>query len=135
RLRPIEIGQPDYAARRSVASIHAGKFGVDAILRALCKLTLEYLPAWEQQGQIPAEFLQALFTQHPPFKDRYETQAQAAGFLRELQGFFHLIQESQQQKEQTTEVANPMLTKARHHLVEIARAYGLDLTQVDLPGL
>src|SRR5262249_54605526 len=86
RLRPIEIGQADVVARRSVAGIHAKKFGVDVILRTLCELALEHFQAWEWQGQIPSAFLQALFTKQPPCKSRYEAQAQNAGFLRELQG-------------------------------------------------
>ena len=87
RLRPIEIGQADIIARRSVAGIHAKKFGVDALLRSLCALALEYVQIWEQQREIPSEFLAALFERHPPCKSNYEFQSQTTVFLRELQGF------------------------------------------------
>src|SRR5262249_28994310 len=104
RLRPIEIGQADPVARRSVAGIHAQKFGVDAILRSLCALALAHFSLWESSpGNIPAVFLQALFEQLPPCQNRYETQAQHASFLRELQGFFTLIQASLHKKEQAGE--------------------------------
>lgn len=131
RLRPIEIGQADVAARRSVAGIHAQKFGVDAILRTLCDLALEYFSLWESQGNIPSEFLQALFEKQPPCKSRYEVQDQNAVFLRELQGFFTLIQGSLHGKEQTGESDNPTLTQMKQRLVEIGGSYGLDFSKID----
>jgi transitional endoplasmic reticulum ATPase len=132
RLRPIEIGQPDYIARRSVASIHAKKFGVDRILRSLCALTLEYLWEWQRQEQIPPAFLQALFTNHPSCKVRYEAQVRTAGFVHELQVLFHLIQDVQQRKQTKDEMDNSVLTQIKEQLLEIGPTYGLDFSQIDL---
>jgi len=46
RLRPIEIGLPDYIARREVARIHARTFGIDRLLTDICQLSIRHLPAW-----------------------------------------------------------------------------------------
>ncbi|HEY4385061.1 MAG TPA: AAA family ATPase, partial [Ktedonobacteraceae bacterium] len=132
RLRPIEIGQANIVARRSVAGIHAKKFGVDVVLHTLCALALEYLPSWEQQGQkIPAEFLQVLFEKQPSCKSHYEAQAKNAGFLRELQNFFTLIQTALHGKEKTEERENSTLAQMEKRLVEISSNYGLDFSKFD----
>jgi SpoVK/Ycf46/Vps4 family AAA+-type ATPase len=129
RLRPIEIQNPDYTARRSVAAIHAKKFGVDTILQGLCALACAYLPVWAEDAPIPPDFIETLFAQHPAHKDRYEQEGQVTSFLRELQAFFKLVHEAQQHPAATDEPGQATLTEVKLRLVEIAQAYGLDLTQ------
>ncbi len=137
RLRPIEIGQADIVARRSVASIHAKKFGVDAMLRSLCELALPYIQSWESRGQIPTEFLEALFKQYPPCESRYKTQVQTAEFVRELQGLFTLVRVpikpayKLEWAEDIEEPDNLALALIRERLLEIGATYGLDFGKVD----
>jgi len=137
RLQPMEIGLPDYSARRSVANIHAQKFGVDVLLRDLCQLTTEHLPAWEEKGEIPQAFLDALFAKHPSCRTRYEAQVHHSGFMRELQGLFKLVDAAQVKSRPTGAVGeeNPQLLQVEQRLLEIARNYGLDLTRPDQPDL
>lgn len=134
RLKPIEIGLPDYAARRSVARIHAQNFGVDQLLFDLWALALKYLPAWTQAGgrQLPADFLEALFAQHPPYRLRYDLDNQRAGFVRELQAFFefsHQIQTGQASTEAGSDAA--FTGQLVQKLGEIAGRYGFELTPPD----
>jgi SpoVK/Ycf46/Vps4 family AAA+-type ATPase len=133
RLKPIEIGQPNYSARRSVAGIHAAKFGIDKLLRDLCQMALDHLSAWEKDGQIPPAFLAALFAEHPPHKARYEMQARQFSFVRDLQGLFKLA--AQAGGGDAPAAASPPLEDIERRILEIAPRYGLDLTRPDQPDL
>lgn len=135
RFRPIEIANPDYSARRSVAGIHAGKFGVDKLLSGLCRLALEHVAAWKEDGPIPEPFLQAFFAQHAPHKARYDSETQQAGFVRDLRTFFKLVRSIQTD---TTASAPPAERQGQfqpieERLVEIARRYGVELAQPKQP--
>ena len=133
RLKPIEIGLPDVRARRSVAGIHAAKFGVDQLLRHLCQLTLDHLAAWQPGGEIPPAFLDALFEQHPPYKARYEAQGQQADFSRELARFFQLIAKARGATTSDGQTASPpaadgdTLSVLEVHLASVAAKYGFDI--------
>ncbi len=131
RLRPIEIGLPDYGARREVARIHARSFGVDTLLTDLCELALAHLPAWEKKGGIPDAFLKALFAQHPNHKIRYQAEAQREGFTRGLQAFFELVQQAQAGDGRSAGEENPLVLQMEERLLQMARDYGLDLTRPD----
>jgi transitional endoplasmic reticulum ATPase len=125
RLRPIEIGLPDYTARRNVARIHADNFGVTKLLGNLLELALAHLDAWQQSRDIPPAFLEALFAHHPPYRSRYAAEAQRAAFLRELHDFFQLVQ--QVQAGENSDAANPLLLPLQQRLREMAATYGGDL--------
>lgn len=139
RLRPVAIGLPDYPARQRVSEIHAERFGVDKLLKDLCRLASEHLAAWEANDdqEIPQGFLDALFESHKPYKTRYEIEAQRAGFLRELQDFFAFVRDSRREAvsadAQTAQTA--LLDQMSERLVKVGRRYGLDLDAEALPDL
>jgi SpoVK/Ycf46/Vps4 family AAA+-type ATPase len=135
RLRPVEIGLPDYSARQRVAEIHAARFGVDTLLKNLCRLATEHLAAWEANDgvEIPEAFLEALFGTHPLYKTRYEMEEQRAGFLRELQDFFAFVHQNQDAAGVETQTA--LLDQMSERLIKVGRRYGLDLDAEELPDL
>lgn len=139
RLCPIEIGLPDYAARKRVAEIHAKSFGVDLLLKDLCVLATEHLNAWQiaqksdSDRKIPQSFLEMLFTQHPPYQKRYEMEAQRTGFLRELQEFFVFVEKSR--SESIDQAQTTLLEQLDNHIIKIGKRYGVDLSRKDLPDL
>jgi AAA+ superfamily predicted ATPase len=136
RLRPVAIDLPDYAARQRVAEIHAERFGVDNLLKDLCRLASEHLAAWEASGgQIPAAFLEALFEAHERYQTRYEIEAQRAGFLRELQDFFTFVRDNQYAGAEGDEAQTALLDQMSERLVKVGRRYGLDLDAEELPDL
>ncbi|MDM8523561.1 ATP-binding protein, partial [Desulfococcaceae bacterium HSG8] len=135
RLRPVEIGLPDPAARREVARKHAEHFGADKLLKDLCSLASEHLAAWEKSGRtdkdrhIPDEFLNALFAEHPKYRSRYQTEGQRAGFVRELGMFFTFIGQCRKDEEEPP----PVLDQIKDQVIRIGRQYGLDLENENLP--
>jgi len=131
RLRPIEIGNPDYTARRSVAGIHAAKFGIDKLLCELYRLVLEHLPAWEQQGDAPAAFLDSLFAQQPACKLRYEAETQRIGFTRDVQDFFRFVRKIRETDAATADHSAAPLLQIEQRLLAIAQTYGVELRQPD----
>lgn len=140
RLRPVEIGLPDYAARKRVAEIHARNFGVDKLLKNLCVLATGYLAEWEASSEtedkreIPQGFLDALSGEHPPYKIRYDAEDQRTGFLRGLQEFFIFVRDTRESggggSPQTA-----LLDEMNDRLVKMGERYGLDLSRDDLPDL
>jgi hypothetical protein len=133
RLRPVEIGLPDYAARQRVAEIHADRFGVDGLLTDLCRLASDYLDAWAAGVEIPDAFLDALFEAHPAYRVRYEIEAHRAGFLRELHDFFGFVRDSRRAApdgDRTT-----LLDQMSRRLADVGRRYGMDLDADTLPDL
>lgn len=139
RLRPVEIGMPDYAARQRVAQIHARRFGVDQMLTGLYGLSLEWLEKWIQSGkdnasrQIPPAFLDILFNQHSAYKKRYAMEEQRAGFLRDLKDFFGFVQKCR--KETVAQGTSHILDQLDNRVVELGKRYGLDLSQKELPDI
>lgn len=139
RLRPVEIGMPDYAARQRVAQIHARRFGVDQMLTGLYNIALQWLEEWMQSGndnasrQIPPAFLDTLFNQHSAHRKRYDMEEQRAGFLRDLQDFFGFVHKCR--KETVDQGTSQIFDQLDHHVVELGKRYGLDLTQKELPDI
>jgi transitional endoplasmic reticulum ATPase len=131
RLRPIEIGLPDYAARKRVAQIHAKSFGVDELLKDLCILASRHLEKSSNAEQgVPKAFLDTLFVKHPPYKKRFDMEEQRAGFLRELKDFFAFVRQC---RDKTVEQADlHILDKVDGRVVELGKHYGVDLTKEDL---
>lgn len=132
RLRPIEIGLPDYAARQHVATIHARNFGIEALLCELYALASAHLAAWEASAgsdaerQLPAAFLDTLLAAHAPYRARLAQEAQQASFRRDLSSFFALLGQSQATVSEASEA--PTLERLRERLVSMGQRYGLDLT-------
>jgi hypothetical protein len=121
-------------ARREVARIHASRFGVDDIMKDLCRLVLAYLTAWEEEKEIPPGFLEALFAQHEPYRLHYEAGAQQERFTLELQSLFSLVAAAQEaDRPQGESGPDPVLTQLEDRLLQIAPAYGLDLTRPEQP--
>jgi hypothetical protein len=135
RLRPVEVGLPDYTARQRVAEIHAARFGVDTLLKDLCRLASEHLAAWEADGgeAIPPAFLDALFAAHPAYETRYEIEARRAGFLRDLEDFFAFVRDSRRAEAGAAQAS--LLDQMDARLVKVGRRYGLDLDAEALPDL
>ncbi len=132
RLRPVEIGLPDYSARQRVAEIHAHNFGVDDLLTSLCELASAHLDAWDE-GEIPQAFLDAIFKAHPPYRARYKMEDQRAGFLRDLQTFFAFVQQCREAG--AGQVRTALLDQMTDRLVKVGAQYGLDLDGEELPDL
>ena len=130
RLKPIQIDRPDTIARRDVARIHAEKFGVAQIVCDLGDLFLRHLPDWEAAGEanIPPAFLAALFAYHVPYGRRYETEAQRERFNLELRQLYRLVTATQATRATPTGEPEPMLGRLEERLLQMAPAYGLDLT-------
>jgi SpoVK/Ycf46/Vps4 family AAA+-type ATPase len=130
RLKPIEIGLPDYAARRSVAAIHAASHGVDKLLRGLCELALEHRDGGAEGQPVPPALLEALFRRHPAHRLRYETERQRAGFLRDLREFHALVRQARQGDAGGAEA---FAARLEEDLRRRAARYGLDLTREGQP--
>ncbi|MDM8515095.1 ATP-binding protein [Desulfobacterales bacterium HSG16] len=135
RLRPVEIGKPDTAARRHVAKIHAGDFGVDKLVKNLCELASDFIDKWEKTGKtnkdrvVPDDFLNVLFKKHKPYEKRYKIEEKQAGFKREIKEFFSFVHGSCEESEESPAVVEQMKEK----LVNIGKQYGLDLENKNLP--
>lgn len=127
RLRPIEIDRPDYDARRSVAKIHAERFGIAQLLESLGRLTLEHLDAWGSGESIPEAFLEALFRLHPAYRTRYDMEAEHTGFRRDLVEFTRLVRDALAESRSGDGQAGTYLPRLQERLRNIARGYGLDL--------
>ncbi len=127
RLRPIEIGLPDYAARRSVARIHARSFGIDRLLEDSLQLALPHRAAWERDQQIPEAFLNDLFEQHPPYRARFDRDSQRAGLLRDLHGFFQVVRQVGERKTKAVDPESSVLPQLQTRLRKMAETHGLDL--------
>jgi AAA+ superfamily predicted ATPase len=128
RLRPIEISEPDYAARREVARIHAKTFGVDVLLTQLFKQAQKYLNQWQKQQTIPQTFLKELFDHHAPHKLRHENESYMEGFREELKALFAFLQASAA-SETASSQTNPLALKYEKYVLQLARKYNLDLTR------
>ena len=139
RLRPMEIGLPDYAARQRVAEIHAHNFGVDLLLKNLCTLALEHIEGWsgsdprDDGRSVPQEFLDALFATNPSYQKRYAMEEQRSGFLRQLQEFFAFVHAGQQTASAASQ--NQILDQVQERIVKLGRQYGVDFEKETLPDL
>ncbi|HEY6190519.1 MAG TPA: ATP-binding protein [Pyrinomonadaceae bacterium] len=140
RLRPIEISLPDHTGRRRVAEIHAQNFGVDKLLKDLCRHASAFLAEWEQSGkaeaqrQVPAAFLEALFAAHAPYRRRYEMEEQHGGFLREVQKFFVFLRDCEHESGvQPQQQSSVVLEEMKQRLIQLGKRYGLNLTADELP--
>lgn len=140
RLRPIEISLPDHTGRQRVAEIHAQNFGVDKLLKDLCRHASEFIAEWEQSGQtneqrrVPDAFLKRIFTGHAPYERRYEIEEQRAGFLRELQKFFVFLHDCQRASHGQEQPA-ALIEQMRERVIQMGDRYGLDLRRDDVPDL
>lgn len=134
RLRPIEIGLPDYAARKRVAEIHSESFGLDKLLKDICILASRHLKKSNKAEQdVPQAFLNALFAEHSPYKKRFQMEEQQAGFLRELKDFFAFVCQC---RDKTVDQTNlHILDQVDGRIVELGKRYGLDLTKENLPSM
>ncbi len=132
RMRPIEINLPDTTARRAVADIHARNFGVDRLLKDLCALAADHLPAWKagKEQTIPPDFLEDLFAHHPPYRKRYHLEQEQAGFARDLRQFFQFVQSVQGQDDLVDH--SQVMAPLRRRLAAVGRHYGLTLNDDDL---
>lgn len=142
RLRPIEISLPDHTGRQRVAEIHAQNFGVDKLLKDLCRHATEFMTEWEQSGatdaqrQVPAAFLEKLFAAHAPYRRRYEMEERHGGFLREVQKFFVFLRDcgqarpGQQEKESLA-----LVEEMKQRLIQLGGRYGLDFSADELPDI
>jgi len=131
RLRPIEIGMPDFNARREVARKHAESFGVEVLLADLCRMAQDCLPEWRKTGEIPAAFWDDLFAQHPPYRTRFDAEDQGEGFRRDLQAFFRLVRQVGTETGDGFAGSSPVDRRLEDRVIRIARKYGLDLTRPD----
>jgi SpoVK/Ycf46/Vps4 family AAA+-type ATPase len=128
RLKPIEIGLPEYAARRSVAAIHAKSFGVDALLGGLCELALRHAGDWDEGRPIPEAFLEALFSRHPAYQVRYDAEQHRAGFVRDLREFYAVVRKARAGGG-NGDGDGQLAARLEEDLVRRATRYGLDLTR------
>lgn len=141
RLRPIEISLPDHTGRRRVAEIHAQNFGVDRLLKDLCRHATSFLGEWEQSGgadaqrQVPAAFLEKLFAAHAPYRRRYEMEEQHGGFLREVQKFFVFLRDCGQASpgQDKGDEFVALVEEMKGRLIQLGRRYGLDFNADELP--
>jgi AAA+ superfamily predicted ATPase len=130
RLRAIEIPNPTYPARQSVARIHARSFGIDRLLASHCELVTAHLAAWEESGAtdadrlIPQGFLDALFEQHPLHKQRYRTESERIGFGGAVRELFAFVRDCRAQP--NTDGA--ALDRVAEHLVKLGRRYNVVLS-------
>jgi transitional endoplasmic reticulum ATPase len=127
RLRPIEIGNPDYAARRSVAHIHAHNFGIDRQLMELYSLVAEDMAhRTEPRKNVTPEVLEKLFKTHEPFRKRWEIDAQRDTFVRELNAFFEFAR-GLEQAEPSDSPESESLRQLTDRVAELGQKYGIDL--------
>jgi transitional endoplasmic reticulum ATPase len=139
RLRPIEISLPDHTGRQRVALIHAQNFGVDVLLKDLCRHASEFILEWEQSGRtdaqrrVPAAFLKRIFEGHASYERRYEMEEQRAGFMREVQKFFIFLRGCRQSGEGREQPA-ALMEQLRERLILMGDRYGMDLRRDDVPA-
>ena len=134
RLKPIEIKLPDYTARRSVAAIHAGKFGVDRLLRDLCRLAQRHLGGWRTEDSVPQPLLDDLFKLHEPFRRRCQAETDRMDFARGLVGFRDLLNQEPADGNGVAPAQQPSLKPLVQRLHQIAQRLGLDLDQPQPPA-
>ncbi len=125
RLRPIEIGRPDTAARKRVAHIHAESFGVDALLMELCGLVDEHAGDWQPGDAIPADFLAALFGRFPISEQRFAAEEKRSTLLFELREYFQLVYKTRTRLGGGKDAAPAVLGELEEKLQGIAESHGL----------
>jgi hypothetical protein len=140
RLRPIEISLPDHTGRQRVAEIHAHNFGVDNLLKDLCRHATAFMREWEESAaldahrRVPAAFLEKLFAAHAPYRRRYEMEEQHGGFLRELQKFFVFLRDCAEVNEgQEQQQSTALVCEMKQRLIQLGQRYGLDFNAEELP--
>jgi SpoVK/Ycf46/Vps4 family AAA+-type ATPase len=133
RLRPIEIGLPDYQARRSVAEIHADAFGIVRLLEDLGGLALAHRDGRGSDDSLPAAFLEALFELHPGYRTRFALEAEHTGFRRDLVEFDQMVRKAVAEFRSGDGQAASQLLPLQERLQTIARSYGLDLAAPSRP--
>jgi len=132
RLRPIEIGNPDFTARRSVARIHAESFGIDKQLKSLYQLTAGYAGREsDESGNIPEAFLKKLFESHAPYKKRWEIEEQRAAFGRDIREFFSFVKKQEPLAEKARPGSDEPFQKMLDKIVELGVKYGVNLLKSD----
>lgn len=131
RLKAIEIGLPDYAARRQVAGIHAASFGVDELVAGLCDRAAKHLNGGAPGGEVPEAFREALLADHEPFRRRWEAEENQAAFLRDVARFAGFVADCRREEETG---GAPLLERLRDNLAGIARRHGLDPELLARPG-
>ena len=134
RLRPVEINNPDYAARRSVADIHGRNFGVDVQLKKLYDQAKDDSVPCLEDGRVSRAWLERLFASHEPYRKRWEIDEQRSAFTRDLRAFFDFCGELDGASSAAANTGNETVQKMKERLVEVGSRYGVVLKADDPPA-
>ncbi len=124
RLRPIEIGLPDRAARQHVAHIHARRFGIDQLLIELLGLAASHLEQWRADGEVPKALLDAICERFPVCGKRHQDEAQRVALAIEVEGLLGMVESATTAEPSAAE--HPALDEVTHRLQAICRRHGLE---------
>lgn len=129
RLTPIEIGLPDFDARRRVAEIHAKSLDIDRAAKEVFELANKHLDAWKtNKNELPSVFVEELFERHALVKARIDYEKEVGLFRSDLLTFFRFVASaSKSHQQQEDAVAAQMKSK----LMEIGKKYEVDLAEVN----
>jgi len=141
RLKPIEIGNPDYEARKCVAQIHATNFGVDQLVLNICDMAIHYLEKniVVQNNTLNPSLLEAfqkeLFDRYPPYKARYDNELKRAGLIRDIIGFLKFVDNCTDAPEVNSESPPALLNELRQKAISLGKSVGVDLSQLNLDDI
>lgn len=140
RLKPIQIGQPDPAARLEVAKLHAKDFGVLTILTELYQIVFDYLQIWETNSEsLPEGLLNELFAYHSAYQTRNQLESEMITFQAHLVELFKFIKGSEksmmQDKDREAEAlpVEPIdspLNATRRQIELLCAKYGIDPAKI-----
>lgn len=126
RLKPVEIGLPDFRARRGVAAIHADNFGVARLLRGLCRLVQDQLSTWSPDSPVPATLLEALFRAEPICRRFHADEVRRDALARDLREFATLL--AQLRTASAPSTSDPRIERLQQRLIQVGQTHGMDLT-------
>lgn len=127
RMRPIEINRPDHTARRRVAEIHAGDFGVKSLLRDLYQRASAAIEAGEPaDGSLgfPRSLKDGLIEAHPPFRESFAAERDTVGFLKDLKQFYDFVGQC---RGEAGDGGGELLAPVAERVERIGKRHGLDL--------
>ncbi len=127
RLHPVEIGLPDWEARRQVADLHARGFGIHRLLVELCRQLAACRDGWPVAGandSPPPELLASLLAEHRVLAGRCRDEATRLAVMEELKEMFAVLAVGREMDGN----AMPAIAALRERFLAFGRRYGLDFT-------
>ncbi len=132
RLTAVEIGKPDFDARKQVAKIHAKNLDVDKVMKDLFLLANKYLDEWKaaKEAYIPEQLLDELYEGNPRTRQRRNQEFAIQNFQSELTDFFKFIL-SLKKGVDHFEQESSLITQIEIQLDKLGKKYGFNLADFE----